>query len=525
MEPSCVRQTLIPGTSALFSDYLYHYERVCQFFPAWFGDPDAIVRAAGAIDYPDARRAALVEALRAQNGDSENVRKLAKPGTVAVVTGQQVGLFSGPAYTIFKALTAAKLAQTLTERGIPAVPVFWLATEDHDLAEIDHAGVFDRFLLPHKLRATSAESATNGGPVGNVPVGEAPLSKLEETLRGFPFGREIAEHVAEAYTPNATYGSAFRRLLQPLLNEFDLLYLDPLAPGIRSIVNPFLQSAAQRIPELLPELRQRNKELNEAGYHAQVNVEDDTSLLFLLENGKRTPIRLDSGRFKVRADRVLDLQQNGESLSPNALLRPVMEDYLLPTLAYVGGPSEVAYMAQAEVLYRELLGRMPVIFPRNSFTLLDARASKMLDRYGLHFPDILHHHEEVRERIAAHLVPPALTTEIARLRSNMDAGVEKLQGSLRAFDSTLEAAAKKSTAKMLYQLDKLAKKTARETLRRDARASHDAEYLINLIYPERHLQERFYSIIPFLAQAGLDLPRKLWEQTQLTCPDHMLRSI
>jgi bacillithiol synthase len=202
-----------------------------------------------------------------------------------------------------------------------------------------------------------------------------------------------------------------------------------------------------------------------------------------------------------------------------------MEDYLLPTAAYVGGPSEIAYMAQAQVLYQDLLGRMPVVFPRNSFTLLDARATKLLDRYGLRVPDLFSHQEKVTGLIASRLVPSQLVDEFASVRSTVASAVEGLQASLRDFDPTLDAAAKKSGAKILYQIEKLSKKAARERLRRDERAKRDTTYLTDLLYPHRRLQERFYSIIPLLAQHGLDLPQRLMNEVQLGCPDHMIRTI
>jgi uncharacterized protein YllA (UPF0747 family) len=202
-----------------------------------------------------------------------------------------------------------------------------------------------------------------------------------------------------------------------------------------------------------------------------------------------------------------------------------MEDYLLPTAAYVGGPSEIAYMAQAQVLYKNLLGRMPVVFPRNSFTLLDARATKLLKRYGLHVPDLFSYREKVTSLIASRLVPEAITDQFASVRSTVASALASLQSSLKDFDPTLAAAEKKSAAKILYQIEKLSQKAARERLRRDERANQDATYLMNLIFPYRHLQERFYSIIPLLAQHGLDLPQRLMSEVQLGCPDHMIRAI
>lgn len=525
MEPSCVRQNLIPGTSKLFSDFLYYFDRVSRFYPHAPYDPEALHNAAREIAYPDSRREQLVAALREHNRDSEALGRLSQPGAVAIVTGQQVGLFSGPAYTIFKALTAVTLARQLSEQGQPAVPVFWLATEDHDLAEVDHAWVFNQDAQPAKVAITN--TVVNGGPVGNVALNELPWADLKAALGELPFAPGVIDQLQSAYREGATLGSAFRDFLQDVLGKFGLLFLDPLQPAMREIAAPFLAEAAARVPELVSALRERNSELTAAGYHAQVQVDEDSSLLFLLGDGRRTPIRFKAGQFvsRERTYSASDLASMAPRLSPNALLRPVMQDYLLPTASYIGGPSEVAYMAQAGVLYQRLLGRMPVIFPRNSFTLLDARASKLLARYGLQPPDVFEHEEVIKSRIARRLVPEGLTGQFEALRSATEHGLEELRATLLAFDPTLESAARRSSAKMLYQLERLAQKTAREALRRDQRAARDASYLTGLIYPHRHLQERFYSIVPFLAKYGPDLPDRLLALTQTACPDHMVRVV
>lgn len=525
MESACVHQTQIPGASKLFCDYLYQFDSVKSFYSSHFSELNSLTDTARRLRYPESRRERMVAALRTQNGPSESLSLLSQAGTVAVVTGQQVGLFSGPAYTVFKALTAVKLTEHLRSQGVNAVPVFWLATEDHDLAEVDHAWVFDREAQPSKVSVTN--TVTNGGPVGRVELLELPISQLREALAGLPFRDEVIEKVSAAYHPGATFGSAFRALLQDILKDFGLLYLDPLAPEVRAIAADFIKDIIDRVPELVSALRERDKELIGAGYHAQVLVEEDTSLLFLLNEHKRTVIRWKDGRFVSReaSYSASELKQIAEHLSPNALLRPVMQDYLLPTASYVGGPAETAYLAQSQVLYNSLLGQMPVIFPRNSFTLLDTRTAKLLQRYGLHVCDIFDYQEKVKSQIAAKLVPSDLAERFASLRSSLAFSLATLQSDLLHFDPTLESAARKSTSKILYQLEKLEKKTARETLQRDERASRDAAYVANLVYPHRHLQERFYSTVPFLAKHGLDLPQKLLKEAQLTCPDHMIRVI
>jgi bacillithiol biosynthesis cysteine-adding enzyme BshC len=514
----------MPGTSRLFSHYLYNFEEVSRFYPGGGPNVDGIAAAARHFSFPDARRAAIVAALREQNGHSPSLEKLARPGTVAVVTGQQVGLFSGPAYTIFKALTAVKMAEQLESSGISAVPVFWLATEDHDLAEVDHAWLFDDNGIPARISAPGL--IATGGPVGVTPLIDLPLTEFRAALGHLPFADEVTAKIAAAYRDGETLGGAFAAFLKDLLRDFGLLFLDPLAPAIRQLAAPFLMEAAQRVPELVTALRERSAALEAAGYHAQVLVENDASLLFLLSANKRVALRFKESKFVSREGELspADLAGVADRISPNALLRPVLQDFLLPTVSYVGGPAEIAYFAQSSVLYEKLLGRMPVIFPRNSYTLLDQRAVKLMTRHHLRLPDLLEHQERVKGRIAARLVPKNLSEEFAQLHHSITRSLGKLQTDLHSFDPTLQAAAQKSSAKILYQVEKLQRKTARETLRRDEKASADAEYLMHLVFPNKHLQERLYSIVPFLAKFGLDLPRRLYAETQLSCPDHMLRS-
>ena len=524
MESGCLRYTDIPHTSKLFLDFQYHFDRVAQFYAHGPMDPSSYDAAASQVNFPSERRAALVQALRANNGgapaESASLDLLSKEGTVAVVTGQQVGLFSGPAYTIYKALTAARLAQELTNRGIPAVPVFWLATEDHDLPEIDHTFVFDQAHRPITLRVEAAGQPQQ--PVGSIKVGAPPIDELRAALAGFPFGAEVSDVVAQAYKPGASFGAAFRDLLRSLLAGRGLLFIDPLDAALRTIMAPLLAKAVTRAGELKQRLLTRNRELEAAGYHAQVHIEPQTSLFFLLDGDRRTTLRNDDGAYvaKDRRYSAAELAARADRLSPNALLRPVMQDYLLPTVAYVGGPAELAYLAQSQVLYEELLGRMPVVLARSAFTLLDRHSAKTIERYRLSLPSVFHGEGDTREAIARHLVPRTLTDEIKQVEQATAQSLDRLQRNLTDFDPTLARALDKSRAKILYQLSKIGRKTARETLRRDQRSGEDARQLSSLVYPQKHLQERFYSILPFLAKHGNGLLDTLYDNIHLDCPDH-----
>ena len=525
MKTQCIPHSRLPGTSALFADYLSNFERLKGFYRHDPNDPASIRTAAAQADIPIERRLAVVSALRRINGDSPALDLLAAPGTVAIVTGQQVGIFGGPAYTLYKALTALKLAHQLTEQGIPAVPVFWLATEDHDLAETDHCWLFGPDRRPHRVSAKV--QGLTGQPVGSLVLDSAPLEELRAVLGGLPYSGGIVELVEAAYQPGRTMGEAFRLLLSGLLGDRGLLFLDPLDPRIREIAAPFLLDAFARADEFGEAVLARDAELKSAGYHSQVLFEPQSSLFLRLEKGRRIALRHHDGAYFHEARRYEPTELAGDpaALSPNALLRPVMQDYLLPTAAYIGGPAEIAYLAQAEVLYNRLLNRMPVAVPRSGFTLLDGHAHKMLDRFDLTLLDCLQPEGQLRERIAAKLLPANLQRVFDEAGAAVLESTGRLCATLDAFDPTLGAAMRNSAAKMQYQLDKNRGKAAREALRREKRVTESAARLSGLLYPERHLQERLYSFLPFLAWQGLDLIETLYEHTYRACPDHLLMTL
>ena len=521
MHCSCIRQTALPNTSRLMVDVLYHPDRTAAFYGHPLRDLAAYQDAAAEIDFPKEQRAALIAALRVQNAAGDSLERLAQPGTVAVMTGQQVGLFSGPAYTIYKALHAVRLAEWLTANGVSAVPVFWLATEDHDFAEVNHAWVFNENYQPIKLEMRRATSAQ---PVGEVELAAPPVGQLREALRGLPYADEVAGVVEEAYRPGQTMGAAFSALLRKLFARFGILYVDPMLPEFRQLAAPTLRKAVQAAPELTARVMERNRELSGAGYHAQVHVEEQTSFFFLLENGKRLTLRRSGSEFTAGGRRFSaeELAGRAAELSPNALLRPVVQDGMLPTVAYIGGPAEIAYLAQSEAIYDELLGRMPVAVPRAGFTILDERSARQMERYRLSLPDFFHGENALRERIAQVLTPPALAGAVKEATGTVESAIARMRVELEHFDPTLAKALGNSERKIRHQLSRIESKAGREAMRRDERAESTAASLWGLIYPERHLQERLYSILPLLAMHGLELIDHLYASIELECADHRL---
>jgi bacillithiol biosynthesis cysteine-adding enzyme BshC len=511
----------LPNLSPLALDVFYHPDRVAGFYRHPLRDAASFQAAAAEIRFPAERRAALVAALRARNPESPSLERLAQPGAVAVVTGQQVGLFGGPAYTIYKALHAVKLAEWLTANGQPAAPVFWLATEDHDFAEVNHVWVFNAENRPAKAEASSEAGAR---PVGGVVLPAPPLTALREGMAGLPFADEAASLVEESYRLGATMGDGFGALLRRLLEGFDVLQVDPMLPQFRELAVPALRAAVESAPEMSARVMERGRELAAAGYHAQVHMEEHTSLVFLLEGGKRLALRRHGNEYLLNGRRIgaPELMDKASSLSPNALLRPVVQDSMLPTVAYIGGAAEIAYLAQSEVLYSAMLKRMPVAVPRTGFTILDARSEKLFRRYDLSLPDFFHGEAALHERLSAKLVPPSLAGALRGTEAAVDVALDRLRREMAGFDATLTGALDRGARKIRYQIAKIGRKAGREALARDARAVSDARSLHGLVCPEGHLQERLYSILPFLARHGLDLPAQLHQAIELDCPDHRI---
>jgi len=217
-----------------------------------------------------------------------------------------------------------------------------------------------------------------------------------------------------------------------------------------------------------------------------------------------------------------ELEREPAHFSPNVLLRPVVQDALLPTVAYVGGPAELAYFAQAAAVYQHVLGRMPVVVPRSSFTLVDRHAAKLLERYHLALPDIFRDWQHLRERMALRYLPPDLTATFERNEARLREMLKELRETLGRLDATLDDAASRSGRKMAYQLSRLKEKAARVTWQRTQQVERDATILKNLLHPRKTLQERVFSGITFLARYGPPLLDTLYQKVKTQTVDHQV---
>ncbi|MGA8366242.1 MAG: bacillithiol biosynthesis cysteine-adding enzyme BshC, partial [Candidatus Acidiferrales bacterium] len=450
---------------------------------------------------------------RAGQLDSAAARNLDRlaAGAVAIVTGQQVGLFSGPAFSFYKALSIVRCAEETTRRGIEAVPIFWLATEDHDLAEVNHSFWITRSgLARYELSTNERDAGRRVGEIALREGAEAVVATASQTLEG-PFTEEIARALRESYTRDETYGSAFGKLMARLLAGRGIIFMDPLDIRLHRLAAPAYRRALDEADSLRDALLARSQELARAGFHAQVEVTEDATLLFYNVEGQRQPLRSRKEGFFAgkrafsREELFAAVEESPEAFSPNVLLRPIIQDTLLPTAALIGGPAEVAYLAQARVIYDRLLGRMPAILPRASFTIVEQPIARFLSQYGLDMRDILAGPQHLRAKMEQKALPAALASRFAESEEAFRKMFQAYEEPLGRLDSTLLEALRSSERKILHQIEQLKGKVARaETFRSEILDRHE-RILLDSLYPNRALQERSLCLLPFLAEHGMEL--------------------
>jgi bacillithiol biosynthesis cysteine-adding enzyme BshC len=330
-------------------------------------------------------------------------------------------------------------------------------------------------------------------------------------------------------------GSAFARLMARLFSDWGVILLDQSDPAFHELAQPILRQAVERSAELDEALLERGKALESAGYHQQVKVTPATTLLFEVKNGARTVVRRKSndtqGEFAISEERcsaqqLLDrIESNPKSFSPNVLLRPVVQDYLLPTLVYTGGAAEVAYFAQAGVVYEKLLGRVTPVLPRFSATVVEPKAQRILERYRLTLADLFHGPEKLREIIATRTLPSDLQGRFQEAKVSLEKSLNSIRESLARLDSTLVDAASNAEEKMKYQLTQLEARAARAGVQRNEVITRHAEGLSSVLYPAKALQEREIAGVSFVARYGPELLRNLYETIHTDCHDHQVVEI
>jgi bacillithiol biosynthesis cysteine-adding enzyme BshC len=502
-----------PWIRRLAGDYAFEYSRVADFFTGNPAEPsawrDAIdrtqryTRQHGAIaDIASAqqqRRGAPAEALAA-------AARLRDPRTVAIVTGQQAGLFGGPLFTLLKALTALNLAeQAADDHGVPTVAVFWIDAEDHDWDEVKTCGVLNGDLDLSEVALPDLPGAGTG-PVSRVRLDDSVSSTLDAIAALLPpteFTPAVLDALRQAYQPGVGMADAFGRWLEAVLGRFGLIVFDSSDPAAKPLAASLFAREIERAGATSRLAAEAGSTLVSRGYHAQVTPQEDHAALFHID-GVRSSITVQDAPSWL--DRV---RTQPDAFSPNVLLRPLVQDTLFPTVAYVAGPNELAYLAQLRPVYAAFGLPMPLMYQRTTATILDANAMRVLTRHDLPLESLRARDDGVLNQLLEAQIPAAVTTSMDDAVRGVEERMDVLARAVAQLDATLEGAARSAAGRMQDDLKKLHAKIIQSIKRKDETLRRQFKHAQAQAFPGGHPQERALGFLYFLNKYGFALVDRL----------------
>ena len=529
----------VPGIRPLASAYTADRPEIAPFFNGAPGNADAWAEAVAAARsaHPDRP---VVEALRAQQTDRgapdearRALARLAEPATVAVVTGQQAGLFGGPLYTLLKAITALRLARDLeASHGVPAVAVFWVDAEDHDLDEIRSCEVTDADGRPAVVSVALPPSAS-GTPAAAVTLGseaDTTIDELRSLLPSTDFTEALLTDLRDAYGPGRGLVEGFARWLEQLLGRHGLVVFDASDPAAKRQVSDLFAHEINTGGRTATLAQAAGAALEAAGFHAQVTPKPDSLALFVTE-GIRQAVRRDGDGFLV-GDTPLDretllrqLEAAPESFGPNVLLRPLVQDRLFPTVCYVAGPNELAYLGQLKQVYAHFGVPMPLVANRLSATLVDNAVVKFLGRHDLSLAALQRQDEAALNQLLADQLPATVDQTLETAGATLKAQLGLVSSAVATVDPTLEGAAASTLGRMERELRNLQNKVVQAAKRRDQTLRRQFQRAQVQMFPGGAAQERSQAGIYFLNKYGDALIERLLTDPQLDTDHHWILTI
>lgn len=530
-----------PWIRRLAADYAYDFDRLRPFFSGHPGEPEswrAAIARAQAFPRDGARMAAIVGAQQERRGAPAEARaaaaRLADPKAVAVVTGQQVGLFGGPLYTLLKAMSAIKMAERVaSDYGVPAVAVFWAESEDHDWQEISSCSVLDSEMRRHKITLGTPPGAGEGS-VSAVRLDPSVIAAVE-SLRSLLPPTEFTEHtislLAAAYRPGAGMAEAFGIWLEALLGSLGLVVFDSSEPAAKALAAPIFVRELESPKTTTRLAAEQGEALQALGYHAQVVPHQDNVALFKLD-GLRQTLHFRDGAFVVADSAVVpaaqmleEARQRPEGFSPNVLLRPLVQDTLFPTVCYVAGPSELAYQGQLRPIYAHFGVPQPLVLPRASATLLDSAGARFLQKYDVPLEALQPDNEAALNHLLQAQLPTSVEDAFEDVSRAVEKGMERLLETVPLIDATLAGAAKSSLGRMQHDLKTLHEKIIHAAKRRDETLRRQFARTRAQAFPEGHPQERSVGYVYFLNRYGPALVDRLHDDLPLDIGSHWVLTI
>lgn len=533
----------IPGQSGIFIEYQQNPLSLKKYYPeAAESHTQISQRIPGVLSRYKTDRNLLCDALEEINknfnaGEKtlENIKLLRETDAVAVVSGQQAGLFSGPLYTIYKALSAVKLTECLRGRGFKTVPVFWIAEEDHDFDEIKKTSVLDKQGKLAEIENAPGELPEKL-PVGFIKLDETASETIENLFKTLPrteFSDHIKNSLSQSYQSGESYGTSFAKFLARILDKYGIIFMTPLDKNLKKLCSPVFSEAIEKSDEITARLLKRSSELEAAKYHAQVLVEENSFPLFWInEKGERKSLRRDlrSGKIKAQNSKAEFTKEEliriagGEpqNLSPNALLRPVVQDYLLPTVLYFGGSAEIAYFAQTAVIYEILNRPVTPIRHRASFTIIEPKHRRTMKKYDLQFSDLFKGKQEILAKIVEKFLNNVTAREFAEVEEIINTQLNRLDQHLSESEPTLSENLANRRRKIIWHIGALRKKYHRAEIFKNEVARRRIETLFTALLPQNGLQERTLNVITFLNLYGANFIDWIYEAIDLDDREHQM---
>jgi bacillithiol biosynthesis cysteine-adding enzyme BshC len=528
-----------PWIRKLAADYVYDFDAVAPFFS---GDPsDRTVWAqtiARVQSHPREHQqiAAIVHAQQRRRGAAalaiDAGQRLADPRAVAVVTGQQAGLFGGPLFTLLKAITALKLAEQVSrERQVTAVAVFWIEAEDHDWDEVRSCTVFDESLAPRRISLPAA--VADATPVARVRLDAsiaAALDELERVLAPTEFRAPLLADLRSVYSPGASMVDGFARWLERLLAERGLIVYDASDPAAKPLASRVFTGELSAPGETMKRAARAGADLVARGYHSQAHGPEDGVALFRLDEARRA-IRQQDGHFVVGEDSyqtaalVQEATEHPAAFSPSVLLRPIVQDTIFPTICYIAGPNELAYLGQLRGVYDRFRLPMPLMYPRATATLLDSAAVRFLQKYDVPLEALQPQDEKALNTLLEAQIPPSVEESFTSASQAIEAGMTRVAGALPSLDPTLEGAARSTLGRMQHDLHALHGKMIQAAKRRDDTLRRQYMRTQALAFPDGQPQERAIGLVSFLNMYGPALVDRLHEDLPIDLGCHWIVSI
>lgn len=525
----------LPWTGRFVRDYCHAFERLAPYFsgspahPASWADAFAARRR----QRPDAATVGVIERQLESRGAPAAARaaaaRLRDPETVAVVTGQQAGLFGGPLFTLLKALTTMRLARRLAdEHETAVVPVFWVDAEDHDLDEIRGCHVLSGELA----RATVSLDidAPPGTSAASVALDDSIGRTLEELRAALPtteFTADVLDALAASYAPGGRLVAAFARWLDRLLGHHGLVVYDASDAAAKPFVRALFKREVGSPGRTAQLAAEAGDELTALGYHAQASPAPGAVALFRLD-GARQPIRTVDGAFSTggrtldAGTLLTDIETDPGRFSPNVLLRPVVQDTLLPTVAYVAGPNELAYLGQLRRIYAAFDVPMPIIYPRASATIVDSATVKFLDRYGIDFARLQPRDDAALNRLLAAQIPETIERAIATAEQSTAEHLDAVRNVVPTLDPTLSGAVDSTAGRIERELGNLRGKVVAASKRRNSTLRRQFQRAQAQSFPDGAPQERSVAAVYFLNRYGFAFIDRLLGDLPLEPGHHWL---